>query len=118
MRALPLLLRSPSVPMRLDIASATVVTRNGKARTTERLDATDSRVWLVTLVESGFEFADGEDTDSISYIFTAERLDGSEYTVYLFYDENGLRASLDEDRAESVPIERLSQFAALVENAE
>lgn len=103
---------------RLDIASATVVTRNGKALTTEKLDATDSRVWLVTLVESGFEFSDGEDTGSISYTFTAERLDGSEYTVYLFYDENGLRASLDEDRTESVPIETLGQLYRLVEGAE
>lgn len=102
----------------LDIASATVETRNGMALTTERLDATDSRVWLVTLVESGFEFSDGEDTGSISYTFTAERLDGSEYTVYLFYDENGLRASLDEDRAESVPIETLGQLYKLVEGAE
>jgi hypothetical protein len=103
---------------RLDIASATVVTQNGTACTTEKLDATDSRVWLMTLVESGLKFADGEDTGSISYEFTAERLDGSEYTVYLFYDENGLRASLDKDRAESVQVETLGQLAALTENAE
>lgn len=101
----------------LDIASSTVETTGSAGTSTENLNAVDSVVWLKALISGESSFAGGEDISAISYVFTAEKRDGEKYTVYMFYGDDGLRASLYEDRSESVPIYNFNQLAALVSGA-
>ena len=106
-------------PIVLDAVSCVLTTTVDGETVTETLNATDTRVWLSTLILSGDKYADQVDPSVISYTMDITRESGEVYTLYLYYGEGEqLLCTRNEDGSEAIEVSTLQDFAAYAEETE
>ena len=109
----------PPVAVSIDAVSCLLTTTVDDKVIAERLDGTDTKVWITTLVLSGDKYADMVDPALISYTMEITRKSGEKYTLYLHYGEGEqLLCSRRGDGSEAIEIREIRDLTVYADETE
>lgn len=93
----------------IDIAKSTVTVESGGNSTSEKLSRDDTLIWLNAVIEG--RASNGIDAAKIE-IF---RLEGADYTVYIYHDGSKLMGSLSDELTDGVELKKLEDFTVFAQ---
>lgn len=93
----------------IDIAKSTLTVESGGTSTSEKLSRDDTLIWLSAVIEG--RAGSGIDAAKIE-IF---RLEGADYSVYIYHDGSRLMGSLSEELTDGVELKKLEDFTVFAQ---